>query len=104
MLKVVPVCGGGSDLRVEASTWGRAGLRLRRINFVFLAGGSEERDVSLLVVVSAVLMLGLSVVEGAASGEAERLREGDEGAKDVRAWTTSAMVEVGLGVAQRVRG
>ena len=41
ILNVVPVCGGGSDFRVDASTWGRAGLLLRRINFVFLAGGSE---------------------------------------------------------------
>ena len=78
---------------------------MRRISFVFLAGGSEEeRDVSLLVAVSAVLMLEFSVVEGAASGEAERLREGDEGPKDVRAWTTSAMTDVGHSVAQAVRG
>ena len=44
------------------------------------------------------------MVEGAASGEAERLREGDEGAKDVRARTTSAIMDVGHGDAQAVRG
>ena len=33
MLKTVPVCGGGSDLRAAGSTCGRAGRRLRRIIF-----------------------------------------------------------------------
>ena len=93
MLKIVPVWGGGSDLRVEASTCGRAGRRFRRMSFVFFAGGSpfsvDVRVVSLLVVVRA--LLGGSAVY---SGEAERLRDGEVGAAErvMRAWTTSAML------------
>lgn len=50
MLKIVPVCGGGSDFIVEGSTCGRAGRRLRRRTvFVFLGW----------VVMKAVLVSGL---------------------------------------------
>lgn len=42
MLKIVPVWGGGSDFRVDGSTWTRAGRRfLRRTVLVFLAGADE---------------------------------------------------------------
>jgi hypothetical protein len=55
ILKIVPVCGGGSDFMVDGSTCGRAGRRFRRMSFVFFAGGSEEeREDSLLVVVRAL--------------------------------------------------
>ena len=54
MLKMVPVWGGGSDFRVEGSTWGRAGRRLRRIIFlVFLLSGVSVDS----VVVRAVVVL-----------------------------------------------
>lgn len=83
MLKIVPVCGGGSDLTVEGSTCGRAGRRLRRINLVFFAGGSDEASVvSLLVVVVRAVVV---AAESSAAGDADRLREGEEGANDVRA-------------------
>ena len=98
MLKIVPVCGGGSDLRVLASTWGRAGRRFRRMSFVFLVGGSEVevvvREASLLVVVRAVVEEGSVAGSGSGEAEAERLREGGEDGvvRVVRAWTTSAIV------------
>lgn len=89
MLKIVPVCGGGSDFIVEGSTCGRAGRRFRRMSFVFFAGGSEEvREDSLLAVVRALLVV--SVV-GSWSGDAERFRDGEVDANVVRACTTSAM-------------
>lgn len=89
MLKIVPVCGGGSDVMVEGSTCGRAGRRFRRMSFVFLAGGSEEdREDSLLVVVRALSVVS---VAGSWSGDADRFLEGEGGANIVRAWTTSAI-------------
>jgi hypothetical protein len=42
ILKIVPVCGGGSEVMVDGSTCGRAGRRLRRINLVFFCGGSTS--------------------------------------------------------------
>lgn len=51
MLKMVPVCGGGSDLMSAGSICGRAGrFFLLMIFFTFLTAGSAT---SLLVVVSA---------------------------------------------------
>jgi hypothetical protein len=89
ILKIVPVCGGGSDFMVDGSTCGRAGRRFRRMSFVFFAGGSEEeREDSLLVVVRALLVVS---VAGSWSGEADRFRDGEVGANVVRAWTTSAI-------------
>jgi hypothetical protein len=96
MLKIVPVCGGGSDLIVLGSTCGRAGRRFRRMSLVFLAGGSPfsetPREVSLLVIVKPVFE-GSVAGWGSSSGEAERFRDGGEEGwvKVVRAWTTSAM-------------
>ena len=65
MLKMMPVCGGGSDFIVEGSTWGRAGRFLRRIIFlVFFEGSGVEalsaveigaRSVVVLVVVRSVI-------------------------------------------------
>ena len=85
MLKMVPVCGGGADLRGVA-TCGRAGRRfLRSIFLVFFCEGSASeglgaRDVSLFVVVRSVevwgggdgagedVVAGSSAVESMASG------------------------------------
>ena len=75
------------DLTVEGSTWGRAGRLFRRINFVFFAGGSASEFSSLVVVKAVLAPVAVSV-----SGDADRFREGEAGAKVVRAWTTSAMV------------
>lgn len=61
MLKIVPVWGGGSDLMVEGSTWGRAGRRLRRMiffTFFSVSGTVGVRVVSVLVVVREVLVGG----------------------------------------------
>ena len=38
---MVPVWGGGSDVIIEGSTWGRAGRRLRRIVLVFFGRDSR---------------------------------------------------------------
>lgn len=84
---------------VDGSTWGLAGLRFRRINFVFFAGGSPFS--AAVVVVRAVSGFTVDVravavdVSAASSGEAERFRDGEVegGASVVRAWTTSAMVD-----------
>ena len=67
MLKMVPVCGGGSDFMVEGSTCGRAGRRLRRIIFLvfftseMLSSAVVEgmRELASLVVVRAALDSGL---------------------------------------------
>lgn len=92
MLKIVPVCGGGSDLIVDGSTCGRAGRRFRRMSFVFFVGGSEDvREDSLLVVVRALSVVS---VAGSGSGDAERFLDGEGGANVVRAWTTSAICAV----------
>lgn len=72
MLKVVPVWGGGLPVsRRAGSIWGGAGLRFRRMSFVFFAGG-PSRVVSVFCLVRAV--------EVGSSGSAERLREGEAGA------------------------
>lgn len=48
MLKIVPVCGGGSDFIVDGSTCGRAGRRfLRIIVLVFLGWGAPASSVGL---------------------------------------------------------
>lgn len=48
MLKIVPVCGGGSDLIVDGSTCGRAGRRfLRMIVLVFLGWRAPSSSVGL---------------------------------------------------------
>lgn len=48
MLKIVPVCGGGSDLIVDGSTCGRAGRRfLRTIVLVFLGWEGASSSVGL---------------------------------------------------------
>ena len=48
MLKIVPVCGGGSDFIVDGSTCGRAGrLFLRIIVLVFLGWGTPASSVGL---------------------------------------------------------
>lgn len=52
---MVPVWGGGSDFRVEGSTWGRAGRRLRRMIFlVFLASGASVVVRAVVVVLATV--------------------------------------------------
>ena len=94
ILKIVPVWGGGSDLIVLGSTCGRAGRRFRRMSFVFFAGGSPfsvVSEVSLFVVVNAVLDE-LVAGCGSVSGDADRFRDGEGGAKLVWACTTSAML------------
>lgn len=54
MLKMVPVCGGGSDLISAGSICGRAGrFFLRMIFFTFLAPDSCVSAISFVVVVSA---------------------------------------------------
>lgn len=48
MLKIVPVCGGGSDFIVDGSTCGRAGRRfLRMIVLVFLGWRAPSSSVGL---------------------------------------------------------
>lgn len=48
ILKIVPVCGGGSDFIVEGSTCGRAGRRfLRMIVLVFLGCKAPSSSVGL---------------------------------------------------------
>ena len=71
MLKIVPVCGGGSDFMVEGSTCGRAGRRFRRITFlVFLVSGSSD-GAETVVVLSAVVrsVIGSSCRSRAVGGE-----------------------------------
>lgn len=55
MLKTVPVCGGGSDLMVAGSTWGRAGRRFRRIIFFFFWVPSASVVVVMAVSVGCVV-------------------------------------------------
>ena len=71
MLKMVPVCGGGSDLKVLESTCGRAGLRLRLMIFLtFFSGGAamveSEARVRSVVVAASLLSVG-RVVSGTAT-------------------------------------
>lgn len=68
MLKIVPVCGGGSVLNVLGSCCGRAGLRLRLMILVFLTFWTVP---SLFVVASAVsVTVGCSPAASAASATA----------------------------------
>lgn len=68
------------------------------MSFVFFVGGSE-----VATVVSLFVVVVRAVEASAGSGEADLLREGDEGgsAKVVRASTTSAMASVGQRVGAR---
>lgn len=100
MLKMVPVCGGGSDFMVEGSTCGRAGRRLRRIIFlVFLTSEMLSsavvegmRELASLVVVRATLDSGLWRC-GDKGGEGEDFVEGMMGGGiEV---STSAMLSYG---------
>lgn len=110
MLKMVPVCGGGSDFMVEGSTCGRAGRRLRRrIVLVFLGwemlssvvvGGMSE--VELLVGVRAALGSGLwrSEDEG---DEGEGIIEGMMGGIEVSTSDMLSMNETGIWGRWRLR-
>jgi len=87
MLKIVPVCGGGSVLNVAGSCCGRAGLRLRLMILVFLTfctvpsvGAASSAEV--LVVVSA---------PSAAAG-CDRSSNATAGAASVGIVSTSAMI------------
>ena len=78
MLKMVPVCGGGSCFRDAESTCGRAGrLFFRIIFFVFFCSGSgvseaEAKSVVLFVVVISVVV---RPEEGAGWGSEDRESE-----------------------------
>jgi hypothetical protein len=78
MLKMVPVWGGGSEVMVLGSTWGRAGRRFLRMIFLTLRSGGAAT--SWEVVVRAVDSSGESF-SGCASEAAG-------------AWSTSAIVVV----------
>jgi hypothetical protein len=91
MLKIVPVCGGGSDVKVDGSAWGLAGLLLRRIILVFFWASGSVAEVSegLVRAVSG---------DGSASSAESIGSEGsvDVGIVDCCADSTSVMVSVEL--------
>ena len=58
MLKVVPVCGGGSDLTSSGSIWTRAGLRFfLTIRFIFFVVSFGLRTVFELLGIIALLVV-----------------------------------------------
>ena len=67
MLKVVPVCGGGSDDRKDGSTCGRAGRFLRRIIFLTFFWGASATSVEVLAGMSAPLSVFCSASGGSSS-------------------------------------